>query len=135
MVSLEPFEVPGFAPTDTTKTLIADINIAAFLAQGNPFVWNQLLYIVNGAAPQTTTITFKDASAYPDSVIVQALADTNFIMNLPNFTGEVQVLVTDQFLPPNTIPTLSEWGLIVLGIILLAVGVVFIIRKKRLMNA
>ena len=97
---------------------------------------NQLLNIVNGAAPQTTTITFKDASAYPDSVIVQALADTNFIMNLPNFTGEVQVLVTDQFLPPSEpIPTLTEWGLIILGIILLAVGVVFIIRKKRLMNA
>ena len=34
MVSLEPFDVPGFAPTDTTKTLIADINIAAFPCPG-----------------------------------------------------------------------------------------------------
>ena len=34
----------------------------------------------------------------------------------------------------NAVPTLSQWGLIIFGIILLAVGVAFIIRRKRLMN-
>jgi hypothetical protein len=33
------------------------------------------------------------------------------------------------------IPTLTEWGLIILGVILLGVGVVFIVRRKKLMNA
>jgi hypothetical protein len=134
LVSLEPFSVPGFEALNISDKILACIDIAAFLSQGNPFTLNQVFTITNGAAPQTTAIAFKDVSAYPDSTLIQLL-DSAFISNLANYTGNAKVLEVDNFLlPANQIPTLSEWGLIIFGIILLAVGVIFIFRRKRLMN-
>lgn len=33
-------------------------------------------------------------------------------------------------LPPNRIPTLSQWGLIILGLLVLTIGTVFILRRR-----
>ncbi len=35
-------------------------------------------------------------------------------------------------IPPNTIPTLSEWGLIILGLALVGLGTVYILRRRGL---
>jgi len=33
--------------------------------------------------------------------------------------------------PPGTVPTLSEWGLIIFGVLLLGIGAIYILRRKQ----
>jgi hypothetical protein len=43
-----------------------------------------------------------------------------------NFAGPY-----DRVYDPDPVPTLSEWGMIILALLLLAVGTVAVIRRKR----
>lgn len=73
-----------------------------------------------------------------DSVIDGA----NSLTHVVTRTGRYEVLVVDtdsfvflsdpfQVRCPGSVPTLQEWGLIIFGIILLAVGVIFIIKRRK----
>lgn len=90
--SLEPFDFPGFAaPTP----VLASIDVAALLAQGSPFAPGQAYNVTNGTVPQSSAVTFKDASSLP--------ADPDFgrglVAALPDYTGPVGVFSLDAARP------------------------------------
>jgi hypothetical protein len=121
LASLEPFETPSFGAVALESDLVAIIDMAGFLDEGNPFTVGQTLIVTDGTIPETTTITFKDLTdvsyEFPD------LVDPVFLDNLPNFTGDAEVKPFDSF-ESHPIPTVSEWGLVVMTLLLLAAGTV-----------
>ncbi len=46
--------------TSASTSLVADIDIAALLDQGNLFSAGEMLTVTGGMIPQTSAITFKD---------------------------------------------------------------------------
>ena len=111
LASLEPFNFPSF--TGQT-TLVASIDMAAFLAGGNPFTIGQVL-TVNDGIGESSTIIFKDGSSLPDNPDWSRA----LVASLPNFTGSVTVFSFDHAAAtPEQSSTLILLGMGVLGLVM-----------------
>ncbi len=93
LASLEPFSFPGFA---ADVSLVASIDIIAFLSHANPFTLGQSLDVTNGTIPQTASIVFAE--------------------NSNPFTGTVTVSSFDGFSVPEP-GSLTLLGIGTLGLI------------------
>lgn len=128
VASLEPFATPTFGAVATESALVAVIDIAGFLQEGNPFTVGQVLTVTNGAIPQTDKITFKDVTGVTFSP--EDLLNPSFLSGLPNFSGQAAVKPFDTY-TEHGVPTVSEWGLIVLTLLLLTAGTILVARRRR----
>jgi len=132
----EPFQVPTFADAASAAALVADVNVSALSSVtpfvGAPFTVGQSVPVTNGSIPQTSAITFKNGSSLgsPPGDLNQ-LRDPNAFAALPNFSGTAQVVSYDDFLMPGGIPTLSEWGLLTLVVLMLLSGVYLVVRRRH----
>ncbi len=87
-----------------------------------------------GHLPPGEDLAFAQAglnSAQRDSVAVYFASLT---INLNQSSASIGTVIHEMRVPyanPNRIPTLGEWGLIILGIILLGSGAMYILRKKQ----
>jgi hypothetical protein len=70
VVQLEPFRFPGFS---ADASLVATIDIAAYLDQGSPLALDQLLNVTNGVIAETSAITFaEDSTPFTGAVTVSS---------------------------------------------------------------
>lgn len=67
------------------------------------------------------------------SFTVPQLAPGNYLIDIIDDQGLVQIAVL-RILNNNAIPTLTEWGLIVMGLLLLTVGTGFLLRHRRMVS-
>ena len=71
IVQLEPFQFPGFS---AQASLVASIDIAAYLSQGSPLALDQVLNVTDGAIAETLAITFAEGSTpFSGTVTVSSL--------------------------------------------------------------
>src|ERR1035437_52767 len=116
--SLEPFDIPTFA--DELVPLVAVVDIAALLTQGDPFTDGEAISVLNGMTLITSAITFKDGSSLgPDPILTDAL-----FASLPAFTGSAVVYGFDD-VTATPEPTYTYLLLAVLG-----AGLV-VVRRRR----
>lgn len=109
----------AFSPADLT---ISEGDMVTWTNNGNfthtstsdGGVWNSG-DLTNG---QSFTFTFSSAGTYPYHCFYH-----------PSMTGTITVQ------QPQDIPTLSEWGMILLSLLLIGTGTVAVIRRRRLAAA
>lgn len=129
LVSLEPFKLPTFAAVDGAQTLFTRVDAEDFLGEGNPFTVGQLTTAVGGSISETSTVTFRDGTGLPDEPDFSVLdPDT-----LPDFSGDIEVMPLDCFTKAGAsiVPTVSEWGLIFMGLLAFTAGTVMYGRWRR----
>lgn len=115
LASLEPFHFPTFtAPI----SLIASIDITAFLATGDMLDFNQGFTVNDGVLAESSTITFKDGS----SLVGSPQFSRDLVASLPNYTGPVNFYSLDKVLPA---PEPASFWLVSVALLCL-----FVTRKK-----
>lgn len=125
LVSLEPLSLPTFRGCGAGEEPMAIVSLEAFLGQGNPFTVGQTLTATAGAVPQTSFITFKNASGLPADPDWSVIDPSSFA----DYSGCLEVEPFDSVVPPSTVPVLPGWGMGVLAGLLLCVGV-FVLRGR-----
>jgi hypothetical protein len=123
-------EIKGYVQTDSTDTLITPSNT----------FWEGALLLQDGVLSFSGSLT-DDNIGYDPATGVLVIVDTKTI-NIPfpgtaqEFEDAVVSVVADggygQFEPwPSPIPTLTEWGMIIFGVVLLGfISWVFLKRRK-----
>lgn len=108
LASLEPFDVPTFAAVNPDVDLIAVIDIAGFLAEGNPFSIGNILTVTGGSIPETDRITFKDGTG--QAVDPVDVLNPDFLDSLPEFSGSAEVMPFDTFCELPSAADEMSWG-------------------------
>jgi hypothetical protein len=91
VTTLEPFSIPSFLGIGAGSTLVAVVDIVAFLAAGNPFTLNQTIDISNGMTPLTSAIVFRSGSGLPAGSEIDSLLEESIVASLPLFNGSAVV--------------------------------------------
>ncbi|MCG8406942.1 MAG: IPTL-CTERM sorting domain-containing protein [Phycisphaerales bacterium] len=132
LASLAPFDLPPFTDPSGTTTLVAVITIDELINAGNPLGVNDSVTVTGGTIAETPWITFRDGSNLSNDPETGALqVNNNAILNaLPNYSGTAEVEEFDLLLGAEPIPTVSEWGLIVMTLLLLTLGTVVLGQRR-----
>jgi hypothetical protein len=93
MDAYPPMDVPLLSDANTGATLVAQVNMAALLTSGNPFVPGTTFQVIDGVASESAAIVFRDASSLGTNeyALAQAMTDDATVDSLPLFTGTVGV--------------------------------------------
>lgn len=93
LASLEPFDIPTLV--DSGVPLVAVVDIAALLAQGDPFTSGEAISVLNGMTLATSAIVFEDGSSLGPNPVLTAAN----VGSLPTFTGSATVYGFDSVTP------------------------------------
>ena len=122
--SLFIFQVNGAFATST----LANVNLINSASLCNVY-WqiNGEFDLANGSVFRGTILANGAVHLLGTSTLLGRGLSTAGAISLENST----VTMSCSTIPSGSIPTLSEWALILLGVLLACVGVVYIIRRKR----
>lgn len=78
----------------------------------------------------TQTVTHCGPYTWPTSGVTYTTSGV-YSFTLPS--GNVEILDLTIFCPTNNVPTVSEWGLIILSLISLSIGMIFLYKKENVL--
>ncbi len=117
LASLEPFVIPTFA--EHGVPLVAVVDIAALLKQGDPFTTGETITVSDGATLATSSIIFKDGSTLgPAPDLTDAL-----IASLPSYSGSADVYGFDSI---AAVPEPATWAMLTFGF----AGLGLVVRRR-----
>lgn len=113
----------------SNNNLTTTATMTSVTGGNNPVV--TVSYTVSSPADSTTIVTATTGGPFPFGFgMINCLTAGNSAIDGFGFTSQIQS-ATLNFGPPTAVPTLSQWGLILFGLVVLCIGGIALLRNAQ----